>query len=91
MALYTGPLGSSKSFAIPRKFMCRICYQLAVGPKMCACGVIICSECCEYKARWNENGTKKYLLQAKPHLVAGSDFKSRQKCEGPVCELTAED
>lgn len=71
--------------------MCRICFMLAVGPKLCACKTVICSECCEFKARYNESGAKKYLLLAKPHLIAASEFKSRANCEGPVGELSAED
>jgi hypothetical protein len=48
--------------------------MFAVGPKLCKCNVVICSECCEYKARWDENGTKKYFLIAKAHLLVGSDY-----------------
>lgn len=97
MSLFHAPInakvesGSKKDFSVARKFMCRICFKLAIGPKVCACKVVVCSECCDYKARWNENGTKKYLLLTKPHLVAGSDYKARQKCEGPLGELSAEE
>ena len=50
MTLFNGTEWPAKkspaNFEIQRKFMCRICAFLAIDPKLCACGSVICRSCC---------------------------------------------